>query len=168
MHGVRRSLNGVRCSAFCSDLFSCSVNAVQCSAFSVPCSGCSVFGVLIGAVSCMLLCSVLCSNIAFCSAFRSASRVLFIVVSSFVQRYDRPGVFWTFWLAFAFAKIAFFCEACFVRRFVRQGMFCSALCSDMLNIWICDVCFVRACVSSLCFVRVRRSVNGVGNGVFFL
>ena len=59
-------------------------------------------------------------------------------------------------------------KACFVRRFVRQGMFCSALCSDMLNIWICDVCFVRACVSSLCFVRVRRSVNGVGNGVFFL
>ena len=136
-----------------------------------------MFGVLFGAVSCMLFCSVfgskrivrlefcsvLCSNIAFCSAFRSASRVLFIVVSSFVQRYDRPGVFWTFWLAFAFAKIAFFCEACFVRRFVRQGMFCSALCSDMLNIWICDVCFVRACVSSLCFVRVRRSVNGVGN-----
>ena len=53
MNGVRRSLNGVRCSAFCSDLFSCSVNAVQCSACNVRCSVCSVFSVLFGAVCCI-------------------------------------------------------------------------------------------------------------------
>ena len=88
-------------------------------------------------------CSMLCSDLVFCAALSLAKRVLFIVLfgqDCFAPHCTSHGMFdLTFKCWFDLARhvlfSVFFGEVCFVRCFVRHAVFCSAFCSDELNVW---------------------------------
>ena len=89
MNGVRRSLNGVRCSVFCSDflLFGERLFGVRRSAFGVQGVRCSAFCSALFLACCFVRCSVrkgLCAwSFVRCSAFE---KDLFCSCSAFGER----------------------------------------------------------------------------------
>ena len=59
-----------------------------------------------------------------------------------------------------FGHACFACHLAFVRRFVRDGVFCSAFSSETMNVLTRVGRFVRRFDFFRCCVRHRRSVNG--------